>query len=357
MRLAIVGAGPIGLGTAMLAQSCGHAPSIWSPSASVESRVHSRMRASGALEGEFPLTIAADVAAALAGADAIMFAVPANAHRALIDAVVPHLTAGQIVILWTQSSLSGLYLSKRLAERRLAAPVAVWSGPVIGGRRTGDRQVRINTIRSMIEVAALPHGAQDQVMECCTQLLGARFTACRAIDAVFGNVNPVIHLPQVLCNLTRIEQGEPWSTMEKTTASVASLVEALDEERLQIARAYGAQVVTLSQFLQRSFPGLPLAPMSEQAAGLAERLQGGSSGPQRLQTRFIDEDVPYGAVPTEALAQVAGLPTVAHHSCIELFQLLLRRDLRRENSMLEEIELKRRSKSELFNLFVQGWSE
>src|SRR5262249_47076246 len=170
MRLAIVGAGPIGLGMAMLAQSNGHASRIWSPSGSVDRQRHSRMQAAGAFEGEYELTIAADAAAALAGADAIMFAVPANVHHMVIDAVLPHVTTGQIVILWTQSSLSGLYLSKRLAQLELGVPLAMWSGPIIGGRRTGDRQIRINTVRPSIEVAALPDSASDQVIACCSRL-------------------------------------------------------------------------------------------------------------------------------------------------------------------------------------------
>src|SRR5437016_550535 len=225
MRLAIVGAGPIGLGTAMLAQSSGHVSSIWSPSGSVDSRRHSRMQASGAFEGEFDLTIAADAAAALSGADAIMFAVPANVHHKVIDAVLPHLAAGQIVILWTQSSLSGLYLSKRLAQRELGIPIAMWSGPVIGGRRTADRQIRINTVRPSMEVAALPDSARDQVIACCNRLFGERFASCRAIDAALSNVNPVLHVPQTLCNLARVEHGETWSVMGNTTASVARLID------------------------------------------------------------------------------------------------------------------------------------
>jgi opine dehydrogenase len=355
MRLTVVGAGPVGLGTAILAQSCGHAASIWSPSGSIDGQRHSHMEVSGALEGEFSLTIGADAAAALSSAEVIMFAAPANAHRSLIDAVIPHLVTDQIVILWTQSSLSSLYLSKRLAERRLAVSIALWTGPVIGGRRAGDRHVRINTIRPVIEIAALPHRAQDRVMASCSQLFGARFTRCRAIDVVFANVNPVMHLPQVLCNLTRIEHGESWSVLGRTTASVARLIEALDEERLHTAAAFGAQVITLSQFLERSFPGLPLAAMSEQALVLAQRLQGGAEGPKSLETRFVNEDVPYGAVPVVALAQIAGVPTPAHRAFVDLFELLLGRNLRNENGMLEQIALARRSKSELMDLLVHGW--
>jgi len=357
MRLAVVGAGPIGLGTAMFVQTCGHAATLWSPSGSVTRDQHSRMQAIGALEGDFTLTIVSDIAAALDRADAIMFAVPANAHRSLIDAVVPYISAGQVVVLWTQSSLSSLYLSKRLAQRGVDVPIAIWSAPLIGGRRTSDRQVRINTVRPSIELAAVPERSGNRVLESCSALFGARFSRRRALDAALGGVNSVMHLPQALCNLTRIEQAESWSTMGNTSVSVARLIDALDQERLQVAAAFGSEVLTLPQFLQRSFTGLPLAALGEQASLLAQRLKAGSEGPRTLQTRFIDEDVPYGAVPIEALGHVARVPTPAHRACIDLFELLLQRELRQENRMLAEIELARRTKSELLGLFSQGWHE
>jgi len=201
----------------------------------------------------------------------------------------------------------------------------------------------------------VPESARDQVTECCNQLFGERFASCRAIESALSNMNPVMHLPQALCNLTRVEHGESWSGMANTTPSVTRLIGALDEERLRIAKAYDAEVITLQQFLSRSFPGLPLAGLGEQASLLASRLQGGSEGPRSLHTRFIDEDIPYGAVPLEALAQVVGIPTPAHRSCIDVFELLLGRALRRENAMLEETQIARRSQAELVSLLTQGW--
>ncbi len=356
MRLAIAGAGPIGLGSAVLVHTNGHAPIIWSPSGSIDSQRHPEIWATGVLEGVFPLAIATNAAAALADADAIMIAVPANAHRAVIDSIVPHLRSGQIVILWTQSSLSALYLSKQALARRVTVPVAMWSGPLIGGRRTGDRQVTISTIRPSVKVAALPQVAQTQVVECCKQLFGGRFDDFRAIDAVLSNVNPLMHLPQALCNLTRIEKGETWSGMGNTTPTVARLIDALDQERLQVAAAFGARVVTISEHVHHSFPGLPLADMGVQAPLLAQRLQASADGPRNLQTRYIDEDVPYGAVPTEMLARAAGVPTPLHRACIDLFEVLLQRDLRAENGMLAELGMSSRSQSELVRLFSEGCS-
>jgi opine dehydrogenase len=357
MRLGIVGAGPIGVGSAMLAQSFGHSAILCSPSGSLNKKYHHKMQAAGALQGTFPLAIATDAEAAVSGSDAVMFAVPPNAHRLMIDSVVGHLRASQLLILWAQSSLSAMYLSKRLAQRGLAAPIAIWSRPLIMARRTGHHQVTISAIRPRIEVAALPERAGIEVFARCVAMFGARFAVSRGIDVVLSNVSPVMHLPQALCNLTRIERGEAWSVLGNTTATVARLIEALDGERLQVATALGADVLSVSEFLHSSFPGLPLTSMAEQAPILAGRLPAAGDGPRSLQTRFLDEDIPFGAVTIEAFAQVAATRASTHHSCIDIFESLLKRDFRLENEMLNELNLLGKTKLEVVRLLSDGWHE
>ncbi len=357
MQLAIVGGGPIGLGTAILAQSCGHSAVVWSPSGSLGSNRHRNMEAAGVLEGNFILDIATELETALSNADAVMLAVPANAHSVVIDSVVPYLRASQLVILWAQSSLSALYLSKRCAQRDIVVPIAMWSGPLIGARRTGDHQVTVSTIRPRIGVAALPHRLDPEAVARCVSFFGSRFVTSPVLDVVLSNVNPVMHLPQALCNLTRIERGEIWSAMGNTTASVARLIDALDAERLRVAESLGVAVLTLPQFLHRSFPGLPLTSIDQQAPTLAARLLAAGDGPRSLQTRFIDEDIPFGAVTIEVLAQVAGLRVPLHCACIDVFESLLKRDFRRENTMINDLHLLSRTKSDLLRILSEGWKE
>ncbi len=357
MRLAIIGAGPIGLGTAMLLQRRGHEAVLWSPSGSIDSRQHAQMHASGALEGVFQLAIAENLAAALAGVSAVMIAVPAHHHPRIIETLAPQLTEHQVVLMWTQSSLSSLYLSKQLAERNRSTAIALWSGPLIGGRRKSDREVSVSTIRSTVDLAGLPLRSHDQVISLCTALFGPCFAGCRPVDIVFSNLNPIMHVPQMLCSLTRAEKAEPSSCLGNTTLAVSRLIDELDAERQRVAAAFGAKVITLSQHFHRSFSGVPLASVAEQAPILAAKLlrTAPPDGPRSLRTRFIDEDIPFGAVPTEMLGHVAGVATPLHRGCIDVFNILLDRDLREEFAIAPTIGLSRRTKTELTGLFENGW--
>ena len=100
--------------------------------------------------------------------------------------------------------------------------------------------------------------------------------------------------------------------MGNTTESVARLIDGLDEERQRVAAAFGASACSVSEYFHRSFPGMPLVPVAEQAPIMARRSGVGASGPNSLKSRFIDEDIPYGAVPIEMLAAIVGIAVPLH---------------------------------------------
>ncbi len=55
--------------------------------------------------------------------------------------------------------------------------MAVWSGPLIGGHRTGDRQLSVSTIRSRIDLAGLALRHPDQVVSLCIAISGPTSSA------------------------------------------------------------------------------------------------------------------------------------------------------------------------------------
>ena len=80
MQVGIVGAGAIAYGAAAFLENAGHRASLWSPSGVRTRELASGkpLTARGAVEGEFHPDIAADARAAVADADVILIALPAN---------------------------------------------------------------------------------------------------------------------------------------------------------------------------------------------------------------------------------------------------------------------------------------
>ncbi len=328
MRVAVIGAGAIGLGMAALLCRDGHAVALWSPSGCAET-----VDATGVVEGQWRPEVAADCAALLDGAAAVVIAVPGYGHRAVIDACAPHLCSGQTVIVSSHMSFSALYLRARCAAHGSAPPIVAWGTTVVTGRKAGPGVVRVNHIRSRVDLAVLPAAGSAAGLALCAALFGDRFVDRGSPVAIaLSNLNPQNHMAIALCNLTRMENGESWKQYANTTEAVGRLMQRLDEERLAVAAALGVQVRTLAEHFRLSF-GAEGETMGQMAASLAGR-DGDPSGPVTLDSRYVTEDVPFGLWPTVCLAGVAGVPVPLHTAGVDVFSALYGRDFRAENDIL-----------------------
>jgi opine dehydrogenase len=334
MEVAVLGAGGIGLGMTAFVAEAGHQPRLWSPSGAgtASFRTGAKLVASGLVTASFTPKVAQSAADAVAGAEAAIIAVPGNGHRTVIDAIVPHLSGGQTVIISSHCSLSALYLSQRLAARGVASPIAAWATTVVAGRRTGDA-VNVGTLRKELDVATVPASATAAGLAVCRALFGERFRARDDLLAIsLSNLNPPVHMANALCNLTRMERGEAWANYDCMTDAVGRLIEALDRERLSLAAAFGLTVRSIQDHMHLSFD-LPRGSVGEMARIVHAR-RGGPPGPTSLEHRYVTEDVPFGLVPLVAIARAAGVATPLHDAGIALFSALYGRDFARENDLL-----------------------
>jgi opine dehydrogenase len=358
MRVAVLGAGSIAYGNAALLSSLGHEPVLWSPSGKSGQSIAKgeTLTATGALAGSFKVAIAASAAEAIAGAGAVLFALPANGHRKAMDAAAPHLASGQVVIISSHTSFSGLYIARRIAERGLLdVPVVVWGTTVTAGRKTGDASVNVSTIRAKVDIATIPVSASEQGLKTCQALFGDRFVQRDdALAISLSNLNPQNHLGIALCNFTRMEHGETWGQNENNTDSVGRLLEALDAERLAIAEAAGYKVRTIREHYNLSFHVEP-GPVGEMARQLAARGNGGN-GPSTIDTRYVLEDAPFGLHPTVLLGKMAGRPATLHQAGVDIFSALYGRDFAAENDLIGDIGLEAMSLAELKALVRDGWA-
>lgn len=341
-RIGIAGCGAIGLANAAWLARDGHHVTLWSPRAADPSslgdlRVHP-LQASGVLQGAWPVAVAGSAAALCAAADLLLLAVPSNGHRAVADALLPHLRQGQIVIVSSMSSLSSLYLREAALRRGLQLPVASLSSTVLTARREALNHVRVMTRRGSLGLSALPISQGPALLALCQALFGEVFTLqTDALATTLSNTNPVAHGPLALFNWTRIERAEAWPQYQHMTPQVAAVIEQLDAERLALAACLGVQVHTLEQHFALSF-GTRSTRLADIAAEL-HAARGGPPGPTDVQTRFLFEDMPYGLAFSLALARVAGLTLPATQTIIDAASLICGRDFRAGNDLIDPLGL------------------
>lgn len=354
MKVSILGAGAVACGTAACLQQAGHDPLLWSPSGNGTRAFAGGepLVAAGAVEARFVPRVARDCAQAVADADVVMLCLPGNGHKATLDAMAPHVREGQPVLISSHSSFGALYLSRLLAARGVRAPIAVWGTTLVTGTRNGT-QVQVISVRSKIDVAAVPQSATAQAHALCTQLFGDRFVPRDGLMAIaLSNLNPQNHLGIGLLNLTRMERGETWGQAENVTPLVGRLVEALDLERLAIAKAAGVQVRTVQEHFSLSFH-VPAGGVSAMNQEMHRHGRGGF-GPKTAQSRYVLEDVPFGLVATARLGRLLGVPAPLHEAGIALFSAAYGRDFAAENDLLRALDFDALSAAQLQALARDG---
>ena len=353
MRVAVLGLGPVGLGSAALLLSRGHVPILWSPRGTGGSSLG--LHAEGALQHSATVIVAGSCAEALDSADAVLVAVPATAYRTVLAEVAAALRPDQPVLISGHLSFGAVFLAKLLAMRGIAAPIVAWGTTVVSGRRTAAGRVRMSSIRTEVDLATLPPGAAPPMLALCQSLFGNRFRERAGLLAIaLSNVNPQNHLAIALCNFTRMERGEAWLQNTNITDGVGRLMEALDAERLTIAEALGVPVRTLRQHFHLSFH-TPEAPLGEMARALAAA---GSdpAAPTSLDTRYVLEDAPFGLYPTVLLGLLCGRPAVLHEAGLATLSALYGRDLAMDNDIVPLLRLAELSVDELRGLIGEGSS-
>jgi len=342
MRVGLAGAGSIAFGTAAVLQSHGHDPMLWSPSGAgtADLAAGAPLTARGAIEATLTPRIADGPERLARENDVLIVALPGYGHKAVLDALAPHITANHQVIISSHASLGAVYLAHLLGDRGVSVPITAWGTTICTGRRQSGTEVLVNTVRSRVDLCTVPAGRSDEALELCRALFGDRFQPRDGLLAIsLSNLNPQNHMGIALGNITRMERGETWSQGQNVTPTVGRLLEALDEERLAIAGALGLEVRTIFEHFHLSFH-VPVASISEMNQQMHAQGNGGT-GPATADSRYVTEDVPYGLVLTAALGRLTGHPAPLLEAGIRIFSAMYGRDFEDENEILKALDLGR----------------
>jgi opine dehydrogenase len=343
VRLGILGAGAVALAHAALAAARGHDVALWSPSGqSLPPPGVFSLMATGALEGSYRVR-SASLADTIDGAQAIIISLPAYGHVQVMQAAALHVAPAQPVFVMPSLSLGGLLLARLLHARGVQVPLVSVGTTVATARRlespSGGAAVRLLSVRTRLDLAATPARATDAMRALASALFGDCFVPqSDALAIALSNVNPISHVPLALANLSRIEAAEAWTQYDRMTGSTARMIEALDAERLAVARSFGLAVRSIHEHFHHSF-GVPIASLDAQSRAV-HASRGSVAGPTSLSTRYLTEDVPYGLAFIAWLGRGNGVAVPVTDGCVALASAALGRDLAAENTLLALAGLK-----------------
>jgi opine dehydrogenase len=392
----IIGTGAIALATAALLTEVGHIPMVWSPSSSSNHQQPQSSRkdndetkqdhhqqqqqqqqesiatdtdvitiqVTGKRNMDLALRVARSVNELVQSNTVIILCIPANGHKHVMDEIVPHLQCGQSVIISSHASFGALYLSQQLLRlhssnkdkenegndkdnndverfQKLNIPITAWGTTVATARRPSSNCVRINTIRTAIDMTVIPAVHNDQAQQLCQHLFPqiSNFVLRNGLIGItLSNLNPQNHLGIALGNISRMEKGEDWYQSLHITPAIGRLLEGLDTERLAIATKCHVTVKTIFEHFALSFH----VPQSNNISEMNQDIHAQGNdvlGPNTADSRYVLEDVPYGLIPIIILGQLVGRPAILHEAGVTLISSMYGRDFRTENDLLQALQL------------------
>ncbi|MCI9271175.1 MAG: NAD/NADP octopine/nopaline dehydrogenase [Dorea sp.] len=272
---------------------------------------------------------------AVKGRQVVLLCTQTGFHKEALERAVPYLEAGQILLInpgyLSTAYALGLGLKKGVV-------VAEAESNFIDGRisEPGHFKVGFRNVRNPIGV--YPAGETERAAGILDRL-GTPFAYLGSVaEAALHNPNMIVHTVGAIMSIPRIEatKGEYCMYHEVFTPSVWALLEALDEEKMNVLEALGFERLAYAdacKFRNSLDEKRDAKEVFFDYASMPER----AKGPQSVNSRYITEDVPQGLVLLESLGKVLDIPVPVCTSLIELASAALGRDFRKEGRTLERL--------------------
>ena len=285
-----------------------------------------RIEATGAVEGEAEIECCEELGRVIEGAKLLMAVVPAFAHRRLAEEVASVLKEDLVLVLNPGRTGGALEVASVLGRRGKSIPVAEAQTLLFACRRKGERAVHFNGVKDSVRIGVFPARHSGRVMAGLGEILPQFRLVPDVLTTSLGNMGAVLHPASAILNAGLIQSGRAYDYYRETMSqAVADVIEKVDRERMAVARAAGAEVFSVQQWLCESY--------AIEEASLYDMLQGnkayqGIPGPANIRTRYILEDVPMGLVPMEAFGEFYGVSTPAISALVSLADSLVGEEFR-----------------------------
>lgn len=278
--------------------------------------------ASGAINGYFKTQATTDIGKALKNAKYILVMSVANAHKDIAKLLSGKLEKGSRIIIF--NGCWGAYEFYSELKDELNAKnvlLAETSGMLIMSSYAAKAAPRLSTIKKEIAIASIPKEDAKVVAEELKDVFPQFIVAANAIETSINNSNFVLHCPISLLNMARLENGEEYGFYtDAVSKSVARFIEAVDEERVNVAKAIGVTPQSCLEILNHAW--------GQTNATLYDAIMNNEDyrkikGPKSLDFRFISEDLPYGFMPVANIGKQVGVKTEAIDAMISVFRYSL----------------------------------
>ena len=301
-------------------------------------------------EGDFaPVEFATtDLGEAVEGTQAIIICTWGTEHARVAKDLAPLLVDGQLILLIQGNAGGSLVVRNELKRAGCAAEVDVaqFDGFPYMMNVLAPDSVLLTTNKEELLMAAVPATRNDAVMA----MIGDAFPMARPAPNILHlsfDKGGILHVPAMITNVGFVESDREYHHYtDGMTPSVIRLLQALDAERVAVARAYGVPSEPVDDWLFQTY-GVREDSLYETIQLLAVTHYKHTPRPRSLDYRFLSQDLPCISVATAALGDVAGVDTPITDSVITMSSALTGVDYWKTGRNLENLGLDGKSVSEI----------
>lgn len=309
----------------------------------------------GELKGFFPIAkVTTDVSDAIRGSDFIFIVLPSFAHESTFINILPFVTSGQTIVTLAANYASLVYqrLLDKTHKHKKINLVDIGTLPYVC-RSDNKGNVEIISIKNQITVASLPGNVLPKIYDDLQSLLSSQLIAYKDVLSLGLNITSGITHPVItLLNAGRLGKDTFYFYKEGISQNIAEILERMDQERQQIAKALGLQVYTYLELMEQHYGikydciydfftqskphnALPLCPPS-------------------TQHRYITQDVANLLVPWQNLATIAGVQVPVISNVINMASLINQTNYMRHGSDLLHLGLHNRCSESIKTFVLSG---
>ncbi len=242
-------------------------------------------------------------------------------------------------------NLGSLVFKKNLRKRRQSRVLICESSTLnYDARLTEPGRVYVFARNYCIKVGVLPATHRDEAMNVLGKYYDEFIPCADVLDCGLHSLNPCLHIPGCIMNAGRIERskGEFYLYEEGITPTVAKVMERMDEERSQIVKYLGYELMTVADELAEG----------RESRSIWEEVNGCQTlefikGPTSLKNRYFTEDIPFGLIAWSDIAKMLNIETPIIDAFIEIGAIIINQDPHKTGRTTEKLGIHGKSPEEL----------
>ena len=346
MKISILGAGNAGCAVAADLTIKGHDVSLIKTSHSMHDNnfEHLQQNSGGMSIEEFGELKTAHIhklsrnVADIQDSEIVVIYIQTNFHEQLIERISPFLHDGQILLI-NPGYLSTAYVLKHCKGKDII--VAEAESSFIDGRiiKPGLFKAGFRNVRNPIGI--YPSSKKKEAISKLDQM-DERFVYLNSVaEAALHNPNLIVHTVGSVMSIPRIEYSKGDFCMyheayTRQNPCTWNILEALDAEKMNVLEKLGFERLSYVEACKYRNSLDDTKDAKEVFLDYAE-MPTRAKGPQKVDSRYISEDVPQGLVMLESLGKALDVETPICSSLINIASAALCRDMRAEGRTLEKL--------------------